>query len=139
MIPAQDHKRIFNNDMGPNTGGMGAYCPCPLIDKDNYEIVKSNILQKAIDGLKQEQIPFVGLYYNYIYLYDHIFKMIFNIKILIIILGVLYAGLMLTKNGPRVLEFNSRFGDPETQVILPLLKSDLFNVMKVIYILINKY
>lgn len=139
MIPAQDHKRIFNNDMGPNTGGMGAYCPCPLINKDNYEIVKSNILQKAIDGLKQEQIPFVGLYYNYIYLYDHIFKMIFNIKILIIILGVLYAGLMLTKNGPRVLEFNSRFGDPETQVILPLLKSDLFNVMKVIYILINKY
>lgn len=86
MIPAQDHKRIFNNDMGPNTGGMGAYCPCPLINKDNYEIVKSNILQKAIDGLKQEQIPFVGLYYNcIIYLYDHIFKIIFNIKILIII------------------------------------------------------
>lgn len=103
MIPAQDHKRIFNNDIGPNTGGMGAYCPCPLLNKDNYEIVKSNILQKAIDGLKQEQIPFVG---------------------------VLYAGLMLTKDGPRVLEFNCRFGDPETQVILPLLKSDLFNIMK---------
>ncbi|PBC27697.1 Trifunctional purine biosynthetic protein adenosine-3 [Apis cerana cerana] len=103
MIPAQDHKRIFNNDIGPNTGGMGAYCPCPLLNKDNYEMVKSNILQKAIDGLKQEQIPFVG---------------------------VLYAGLMLTKDGPRVLEFNCRFGDPETQVILPLLKSDLFNVMK---------
>ncbi|XP_053987670.1 trifunctional purine biosynthetic protein adenosine-3 [Hylaeus volcanicus] len=103
MAPAQDHKRIFNGDMGPNTGGMGAYCPCPLLQQEDYEVVKSDILQKTIGGLKQEQIPFVG---------------------------VLYAGLMLTKDGPKVLEFNCRFGDPETQVVLPLLKSDLFTIMK---------
>ncbi|XP_017762924.1 PREDICTED: trifunctional purine biosynthetic protein adenosine-3 [Eufriesea mexicana] len=103
MAPVQDHKRIFNGDTGLNTGGMGAYCPCPLFNKEDNKIVKSNILQKAIDGLAQEQIPFIG---------------------------VLYAGLMLTKDGPKVLEFNCRFGDPETQVILPLLKSDLFNIMK---------
>lgn len=62
MAPAQDHKRIFDGDTGPNTGGMGAYCPCPLLNKVDYEIVKTNILQKVIDGLRQEQIPFVGLY-----------------------------------------------------------------------------
>ncbi|XP_076627675.1 trifunctional purine biosynthetic protein adenosine-3 Gart [Colletes latitarsis] len=103
MAPAQDHKRIFNGDMGPNTGGMGAYCPCPLLQTEDYEAVKLDILQKTIKGLKEEQIPFVG---------------------------VLYAGLMLTKTGPKVLEFNCRFGDPETQVVLPLLKSDLFTIMK---------
>lgn len=62
MAPAQDHKRIFDGDTGPNTGGMGAYCPCPLLNKADYEIVKTNILQKVIDGLRQEQIPFVGSY-----------------------------------------------------------------------------
>lgn len=103
MAPAQDHKRIFDGDTGPNTGGMGAYCPCPLLNKADYEVVKADILQKTVDGLRQEQISFVG---------------------------VLYAGLMLTKEGPKVLEFNCRFGDPETQVVLPLLKSDLFNIMK---------
>ncbi|XP_078040995.1 trifunctional purine biosynthetic protein adenosine-3 Gart isoform X2 [Augochlora pura] len=103
MAPAQDHKRIFNDDMGSNTGGMGAYCPCPLLQKEDYELVKANILQKTINGLREEKIPFVG---------------------------VLYAGLMLTKDGPKVLEFNCRFGDPETQVLLPLLKSDLFTIMK---------
>ncbi|EFN86331.1 trifunctional purine biosynthetic protein adenosine-3 [Harpegnathos saltator] len=103
MMPAQDHKRIFNGDTGPNTGGMGAYCPCPLLNEDDYEQVKINVLQKAVDGLKKENIPFVG---------------------------VLYAGLMLTEEGPKVLEFNCRFGDPETEVILPLLTSDLFTIMK---------
>ncbi|XP_031834271.1 trifunctional purine biosynthetic protein adenosine-3 Gart [Nomia melanderi] len=103
MAPAQDHKRIFNGDMGPNTGGMGAYCPCPLLPKEDCKLVKSDVLQKAITGLRQEKIPFVG---------------------------VLYAGLMLTKDGPKVLEFNCRFGDPETQVVLPLLNSDLFTIMK---------
>ncbi|XP_076283145.1 trifunctional purine biosynthetic protein adenosine-3 Gart [Lasioglossum baleicum] len=103
MAPAQDHKRIFNDDMGPMTGGMGAYCPCPLLQKEDYELVKTMVLQKTIIGLREEKIPFVG---------------------------VLYAGLMLTKNGPKVLEFNCRLGDPETQVVLPLLKSDLFTIMK---------
>ncbi|XP_017886030.1 trifunctional purine biosynthetic protein adenosine-3 [Ceratina calcarata] len=103
MTPAQDHKRIYNGDTGPNTGGMGAYCPCPLLSETDYEVVRSKILQKTVDGLRQEQIPFVG---------------------------VLYAGLMLTKDGLKVLEFNCRFGDPETQVVLPLLKSDLFDIMK---------
>lgn len=70
MAPAQDHKRIFDGDTGPNTGGMGAYCPCPLLNKADYEVVKADILQKTVDGLRQEQISFVGsyqileLYYN---------------------------------------------------------------------------
>ncbi|RLU23504.1 hypothetical protein DMN91_003709 [Ooceraea biroi] len=103
MMPAQDHKRIFNEDAGPNTGGMGAYCPCPLLSDEEYQQVKVNVLQNAVDGLRKENIPFVG---------------------------VLYAGLMLTEDGPKVLEFNCRFGDPETEVVLPLLTSDLFLIMK---------
>lgn len=103
MAPAQDHKRIFDGDYGPNTGGMGAYCPCPLLTQEEIEEMKIQVLQKAVDGLRKENIPFVG---------------------------VLYAGLMITPDGPKVLEFNCRFGDPETQVILPLLDSDLFLIMK---------
>ncbi|XP_071653602.1 trifunctional purine biosynthetic protein adenosine-3 [Temnothorax longispinosus] len=102
MMPAQDHKRIYNGDLGPNTGGMGAYCPCPLLSETEYEQVTVTVLQRAVDGLRKENISFVG---------------------------VLYAGLMLTEDGPKVLEFNCRFGDPETQVVLPLLKSDLFTIM----------
>lgn len=60
MMPAQDHKRIFDGDTGPNTGGMGAYCPCPLLNETEYEQVKVNVLQKAVDGLRKENIPFVG-------------------------------------------------------------------------------
>ncbi|XP_060650523.1 trifunctional purine biosynthetic protein adenosine-3 [Drosophila nasuta] len=103
MLPAQDHKRIGTGDIGPNTGGMGAYCPCPLISKQALELVQVAVLERAIKGLNQERIPYQG---------------------------VLYAGLMLTRDGPRVLEFNCRFGDPETEVILPLLESDLFEVMQ---------
>ncbi|XP_014217196.1 trifunctional purine biosynthetic protein adenosine-3, partial [Copidosoma floridanum] len=103
MAPAQDHKRIFDGDNGPNTGGMGAYCPCPLLAPEEYKTIENQVLQKAIDGLREENIQFTG---------------------------VLYAGIMLTKDGPKVLEFNCRFGDPETQVILPLLESDLFLIMK---------
>ncbi|XP_074036084.1 trifunctional purine biosynthetic protein adenosine-3 Gart [Leptinotarsa decemlineata] len=102
MLPAQDHKRIFDNDLGPNTGGMGAYCPCPLLSSEQLQYVQKEILEKTLEGFKRENLKFVG---------------------------VLYAGLMLTREGPKVLEFNCRFGDPETEVILPLLKSDLYDIM----------
>jgi phosphoribosylamine--glycine ligase/phosphoribosylglycinamide formyltransferase/phosphoribosylformylglycinamidine cyclo-ligase len=103
MLPAQDHKRILDNDQGPNTGGMGAYCPCPLLSQEQFEFVQNNVLQRVVNGFKKEKIKFVG---------------------------VLYAGLMLTPSGPKVLEFNCRFGDPETEVILPLLESDLYTVIQ---------
>nr|XP_023024941.1 trifunctional purine biosynthetic protein adenosine-3 [Leptinotarsa decemlineata] len=102
MLPAQDHKRIFDNDLGPNTGGMGAYCPCPLLSSEQLQYVQKEVLEKTLEGFKRENLKFVG---------------------------VLYAGLMLTREGPKVLEFNCRFGDPETEVILPLLKSDLYDIM----------
>lgn len=102
MPPAQDHKRLLDNDQGPNTGGMGAYAPCPQVSELTMEVIARDILQKTVDGLRKEGCNFVG---------------------------VLYAGMMLTPHGPRVLEFNCRFGDPETQVILPLLKSDLYATM----------
>ncbi|XP_073956302.1 trifunctional purine biosynthetic protein adenosine-3 Gart isoform X2 [Choristoneura fumiferana] len=103
MPPAQDHKRLGNGDTGPNTGGMGAYCPCPLITPDQLLDVKDQVLQRAVDGLKAEGIKYVG---------------------------VLYAGLMITKAGPTTLEFNCRFGDPETQVLMTLMETDLYTVMK---------
>ncbi|XP_048478784.1 trifunctional purine biosynthetic protein adenosine-3 isoform X6 [Plutella xylostella] len=103
MPPAQDHKRIGEGDTGPNTGGMGAYCPCPHITIEQLEDAKQQIIQRAVDGLKKEGIKYVG---------------------------VLYAGLMVTKGGPVTLEFNCRFGDPETQVLMTLLESDLYTVMK---------
>ena len=99
---AQDHKRIFDNDKGPNTGGMGAYSPAPVVSKIVMDDVVKNVFRPLIDGFRKE-----GRAYK----------------------GVLYAGLMITKNGPMVLEFNVRFGDPETQAILPRLKSDLVDVM----------
>ncbi|XP_021040510.1 trifunctional purine biosynthetic protein adenosine-3 [Mus caroli] len=103
MPPAQDHKRLLDGDEGPNTGGMGAYCPAPQVSKDLLVKIKNTILQRAVDGMQQEGMPYTG---------------------------ILYAGIMLTKDGPKVLEFNCRFGDPECQVILPLLKSDLYEVMQ---------
>lgn len=103
MPPAQDHKRLRDGDRGPNTGGMGAYAPvpCAICPPALIEHLTRTILQPAVDGLRDEGLPFVG---------------------------VLYAGLMLTTDGPRVLEFNCRFGDPETQVILPLLDADLLEI-----------
>ncbi|MEI2688394.1 MAG: phosphoribosylamine--glycine ligase [Anaerolineae bacterium] len=103
MPAAQDHKRVFDGDQGPNTGGMGAYAPTPLMTPALLEQVRRTVLQPAIDGLAAEGMPYVG---------------------------VLYAGIMLTTDGPKTLEFNCRFGDPETQVILPLLETDLADVIE---------
>eukprot|EP00743_Colponemidia_sp_Colp-15_P005742 GILK01006172.1.p1 GENE.GILK01006172.1~~GILK01006172.1.p1 ORF type:complete len:836 (+),score=168.34 GILK01006172.1:43-2508(+) len=102
MPPAQDHKRVFDNDEGPNTGGMGAYAPAPCATPAILDEVFHSVLQKTVDGLREDGVVYVG---------------------------VLYAGLMLTPRGPKVLEFNCRFGDPETEVLLPLLETDLVDVM----------
>uniref|UniRef100_A0A673K7F7 Trifunctional purine biosynthetic protein adenosine-3 n=1 Tax=Sinocyclocheilus rhinocerous TaxID=307959 RepID=A0A673K7F7_9TELE len=103
MPPAQDHKRLLDGDQGPNTGGMGAYCPTPQVSEEVLQEIKRSVLQKTVDGMREEGTPYMG---------------------------VLYAGVMLTKQGPKVLEFNCRFGDPECQVLMPLLKSDLYEVLK---------
>lgn len=101
MLPAQDHKRLLDGDEGPNTGGMGAYAPAPIFNSEMMNEAMELVLKPAVHGLKSEGTPFVG---------------------------VIYAGLMLTANGIRVLEFNCRFGDPETQVVLPLLETDLLEI-----------
>lgn len=105
MISSQDHKRIFDNDQGSNTGGMGAYSPVPFYTTEIKEKVCREILKPTVKGLQNE-----GREYK----------------------GVLYAGLILTKNGPKVLEFNARFGDPETQVVLPRLKTDLVDILNAV-------
>jgi phosphoribosylamine--glycine ligase/phosphoribosylformylglycinamidine cyclo-ligase len=94
---AQDHKRIFDGDLGPNTGGMGCYAPTNLATKALIEEVERTILQPTIDGMRKDRFPFVG---------------------------TLFTGLMITKDGPKTLEYNVRFGDPETQTLLPLLSKD---------------
>ncbi|MBM7621984.1 phosphoribosylamine--glycine ligase [Bacillus tianshenii] len=101
MVIAQDHKRAFDGDQGPNTGGMGAYSPVPHIPKQILDEALETILIPAAEAMVSEGTPFVG---------------------------ILYAGLILTKKGPKVIEFNARFGDPETQVVLPRLESDLGEV-----------
>jgi phosphoribosylamine--glycine ligase len=98
MLPAQDHKRVFDNDGGPNTGGMGAYAPAPHLDEEAVQQIMDTIMLPTVRALAAHGIPFRG---------------------------ALYAGLMLTEDGPKVLEFNARFGDPETQAIMPLLEGDL--------------
>jgi phosphoribosylamine--glycine ligase len=103
MPPAQDHKRIFDRDQGPNTGGMGAYAPAPICSPELLHQIETTVLQPAIEGMQQEGSPYVG---------------------------VLYAGVILTPRGPKVLEFNCRFGDPEAQVLLPLLKTDLLKIIE---------
>jgi phosphoribosylamine--glycine ligase len=102
LASSQDHKRIFDNDSGPNTGGMGAYSPAPIVTPELFGEILEKVVYRIIDGLSKE-----GIIYK----------------------GILYAGIMITKLGPQVLEFNVRFGDPETQAILPRLKSDLLEVM----------
>ena len=99
LLPAaQDHKRLKDNDEGPNTGGMGAYAPTPLANDELYEKVKQRVIRPTLDGMKKEGAPFEG---------------------------VLFIGLMIVDNEPYVLEFNVRFGDPECEVLIPLMKSSI--------------
>jgi len=101
LVASQDHKRVFDKDMGPNTGGMGAYAPAPFVDNHDMDIIQRDILEATIIGLAKEKI---------------IYK------------GILYAGLMMTKTGPKVLEYNVRFGDPETQPLMMMLDCDIFEL-----------
>lgn len=103
MVSAQDHKRVADGDDGPNTGGMGAYAPAPVVTPAMLARIMREILQPTVEAMRREGCPYVGC---------------------------LYAGLMITADGPKVVEFNARFGDPETQVVLPLLESDLTVVME---------
>ena len=102
LVIAQDHKRAYDGDKGPNTGGMGAYSPVPVIPQAQIEWAVEHIMKPTAKALIAEGCPFCG---------------------------VLYGGLMLTKDGPKVIEFNARFGDPETEVVLPKLESDLTQMM----------
>jgi phosphoribosylamine---glycine ligase len=103
LPPCQDHKPAFDGDTGPNTGGMGAYCPAPVVDEKTLQWVCEHILVPTVHGMKRAREPFRG---------------------------VLYAGLMMTHQGPKVLEYNVRFGDPECQPLLMRLKSDLLDVLE---------
>jgi phosphoribosylamine--glycine ligase len=103
LAPAQDYKRIFDGDQGPNTGGMGSYSPVPGIDSERAWEIAALAHQPIVDLLRERGTPFHG---------------------------VLYAGLMMTANGPKVLEYNARFGDPETQAVLPRLRSDLLELLE---------
>ena len=98
LSSSQDHKRVFNGDQGPNTGGMGAYSPAPVVTDALWPVIHDQVLRPTMDELKRR-----GIIYK----------------------GVLYAGLMMTADGPKVLEYNCRFGDPETQVVLPRIDGDL--------------
>ena len=103
LITAQDHKAIYEGDKGPNTGGMGAYAPAPLMTPARIQEAREKVIRPVLDEMQRLGCPFKG---------------------------VLYCGLMLTAEGPRVVEFNCRFGDPEAQVVLPLLKTDLVDIME---------
>ena len=105
MPPSQDHKRALDNDEGPNTGGMGAYSPVPIIDTEMQDRIMKEVMLPAVNALKVEGCPYEG---------------------------ILYAGIMLTPEGPKVLEFNCRFGDPEAQPILMRLQSDILDIMNAV-------
>jgi len=105
MPPSQDHKRALDNDEGPNTGGMGAYSPVPIIDTEMQDRIMKEVMLPAVNALKAEGCPYEG---------------------------ILYAGIMLTPEGPKVLEFNCRFGDPEAQPILMRLQSDILDIMNAV-------
>jgi phosphoribosylamine--glycine ligase len=101
-LPSQDHKRAFDDDRGPNTGGMGAYAPAPLVDAGMEELINRTVIEPTLEGFRRDRIEYKG---------------------------VLYAGLMIGADGPKVMEFNCRFGDPETQAVLPLLETDLVELI----------
>jgi phosphoribosylamine--glycine ligase len=103
LASAQDHKRVFDNDRGPNTGGMGAYSPAPVVPADQMPVIERDVFGRTLAELRKRGIAYKG---------------------------VLYAGIMMTRTGPKVLEFNCRFGDPETQVILPRLSGDLIPALE---------
>jgi phosphoribosylamine--glycine ligase len=103
LLPSQDHKQLLDGDRGPNTGGMGTICPAEFVTENVMGQITQFVIEPTIAALRNENIPYRG---------------------------VIYAGLMLTAAGPKVLEYNCRFGDPETQSVLPLLKTDLLEVMK---------
>ncbi|MBI3232175.1 MAG: hypothetical protein HYZ51_03805 [Candidatus Doudnabacteria bacterium] len=103
MPPSQDHKTIFDGGKGPNTGGMGTISPLPWVNQELMNEVAAKIVKPALEGLENVACPFMGL---------------------------LYPGLMLTKNGPKVIEFNARFGDPECQSYMRLLKTDLYDILE---------
>ncbi len=103
LVSAQDHKQVFDNDEGPNTGGMGAYCNPPIYTPELNKLILDTIIAPVVEAMASE-----GALYQ----------------------GVLYAGLMITEDGPKVLEFNARFGDPETQAMMPLIKSDILPVLE---------
>lgn len=105
MIPSQDHKQAYDNDLGPNTGGMGAYAPAPVVDDKMMGEIYSEILVPTVAALKAEGIEYKG---------------------------ILYCGLMIKDGKPKVIEYNVRFGDPETQVVLPLLKTDLADIINAV-------
>jgi phosphoribosylamine---glycine ligase len=105
MAAAQDHKRVGDGDSGANTGGMGAYAPAPIVTPELIQTVMKDVFHPAVEGLSQMGSPYQG---------------------------VLYAGLMIVRGKPSVLEFNARFGDPETQVVLPLLQTDLLDVIEAV-------
>jgi len=102
LLPSQDHKAAYDNDEGPNTGGMGAYAPAPIVTEEVAERVYSKILKPIVDGMRKKGIPYRGL---------------------------IYPGLMIKDGKPKVVEINARFGDPETQVVLPLLNNDLYKIL----------
>jgi phosphoribosylamine--glycine ligase len=103
LAPAQDYKRIGDGDVGPNTGGMGSYSPVPGVGREHAEALARSVHQPIVDELRRRGTPFHG---------------------------ILYAGLMMTPDGPKVLEFNCRFGDPETQAVLPRLRSDVLDLLE---------
>ncbi len=102
LSTAQDHKRIYDGDKGPNTGGMGVYSPAPICTDEVMQTTINDIIIPTLNGMKSEMNPFIGC---------------------------LYVGLMIDKNIPKVIEYNCRFGDPETQVVLPLIRSDFFDLL----------